>query len=82
MKYSIIHHLLYCGKTKDIDNRFYEHNHKVDLVGKINCICIHVCNSQDEIDEIERLLLDRHNFKFNEVLNNWTTTEEVMIEEP
>ena len=81
-EYSAIHKLLYCGKTKDIENRFCEHGHKSDLKGVTNCICIHTCNSQEEIDNIENVILKSHNFTFNKMLNNWTTKEEVMPEEP
>ena len=71
-KDSATHQLLYCGQTKDLNTRFYKHQEKKDLTGvDFNCICILCCESKQGAINIEEDLLAKHNFKFNEILNNW-----------
>lgn len=80
--YATVHELLYCGKTSEINQRFHRHHKAKDLKGVANSLCIHICETESEIDDIERLLLSTHNFRFNKILNNWLTKEEEVVEEP
>ena len=78
------HQLLYCGRTDDLNKRFEDHHKAKDLEGAdFNCLSILTCENHEETEQIERYLLNEHNFKFNEVLNNWEPAmEEVASEEP
>lgn len=77
----ILHNLLYCGKTTELGERFDNHNHKDDLKGEANTICIHVCSNENEITAIEEHLLKTHNFTYNVLMNQWTVAEETISEE-
>lgn len=61
----------YCGKTKDLRHRFDQHHHRDDLK-EFNPLYIAVayCNSETEITELEKLLLDTFHFEFNEPSTN------------
>ena len=81
-KEDIKHQLPYCGKTKDINQRFYRHHKDKDLIGAdFNCVCILCCDSENEAEQIEKDLLTKHNFKFNEILNNWELHFNEVVEE-
>lgn len=81
-KESAEHQLLYCGKAKDINNRFYDHHKNKDLIdAKFNCVCIYCCKTESEATNIEKDLLGEHNFKFNIVLNNWELHFNEVVEE-
>lgn len=80
--FATFHELLYCGKTSEINQRFEGHHKEEKLKGVANSLCIHTCEKEEEITAIEELLLSTHNFRFNELLNDWSTKEEEVIEEP
>jgi hypothetical protein len=63
--------LIYCGKAKELSNRFYNH-HKKDPITehKPNCICIMKVRTAEERTFIEKDILGNHNFPCNQVLNS------------
>lgn len=78
------HQLLYCGRTDNLKTRFIQHHKEGDLKGaNFNCLSILMCDTHEDTEVIEKDLLLNHNFKFNEILNNWEPTmEEVASEVP
>lgn len=80
--YKATHQLLYCGRTDDLNGRFEKHHKSRDLVkADFNCLTICECNTHQKAEEIEKDLLAEHNFKFNEILNNWEPTMEEVVSE-
>jgi hypothetical protein len=60
----------YIGITEDLSSRFDNH-HKADCFKKngANCISVHLCESEDERQEIEKDLLSNYDCPCNEMLN-------------
>lgn len=77
------HQLLYCGRTDDLKDRFNKHHKENELKhANFNCLSIFLCDTHKETEDVENDLLNEHNFKFNEILNNWEPfMEEVVSEE-
>jgi hypothetical protein len=64
------HTRIYCGKTKDLSERFDDH-HKEECImeNNPNCICIMQENDEKEREAIETYILENKNFLCNEMLN-------------
>lgn len=66
-----LYELLYCGKTKDLRTRFCGHNHQGDLK-KYNPLFIAVsyCENEEEITDLEKKMLSKFRFKYNDPETN------------
>lgn len=66
-----LYELLYCGKTTDLRQRFYNHHHQDDLK-KYNPLFIAVsyCKNEEEITDLEKKMLSKFRFKYNEPETN------------
>jgi hypothetical protein len=62
--------LIYCGKTEDLSNRFYNHHKEDDIVEENpDYICVMRVNTDEERTSIEKDILKGNNFTCNEMLN-------------
>lgn len=64
---SISHSILYVGKTTDLSTRFQGH-HKANELKKENpnCLAIHECSTNEELNQVEANLIDLWGPKLNE----------------
>jgi len=62
--------LIYCGKTENLSNRFYDHHKEDDIIEENpNYICIMRVNTDEERTLIEEDILGGNDFTCNEMLN-------------
>lgn len=68
---SIFHHAIYyCGKTKVVESRFAGHHKADELIEKNpNCISIHKCNTEKEMNDLEIELTELYRPELN-IQNN------------
>ena len=65
------HTLIYCGETKELDERFYSHFHAKDIENSsADRICIHKCKNKDVASSLEKKLLETLKFPVNKKGND------------
>lgn len=64
---AISHDILYVGQTTDLNSRFQGH-HKAEELKKMkpNCLAIHKCDTDEELNYVEAALIDLWNPKLND----------------
>ncbi len=66
-----LHTPLYCGKTKDFNNRFNKHFKAEDLKeAYCDYISVYFCDTQDASTDLEEKILSQIKFPFNTDNNN------------
>lgn len=64
---SISHDILYVGQTTDLNTRFQGHHKATELKKKKpNCLAIHECSTNEELNQVEADLIDLWGPKLNE----------------
>ena len=70
-KQMYFHTLIYCGRSTELDDRFYNHFHKEEIKKKnADRICICFCNTDEETEELEKKVLATFQFPVNEKDND------------
>jgi len=69
----------YCGKTKDLRERFDQHHHKDDLKQHNPLyIAVSCCKDENEITGLEKSILNYFHFEYNDPeLNKGSNTETI-----
>lgn len=69
----------YCGKTKDLRQRFDGHHHKDDLKTLAPLyVAVAYCDNEEEITNLEKLMLDSFSFEFNDPSLNKGTIKDLI----
>lgn len=64
---TISHTIWYVGKTTDLNTRFQGHHKANELIkANPNCLAIHKCVTDNELDQLEVELINRWNPRLNE----------------
>lgn len=62
-----MYRLIYCGKTKRLDRRFYSHFHAKDIQKEnANRISVCKCGNDKSAEKLEKRLLSKLDFPVNE----------------
>lgn len=81
-KYYHDNELLYIGKTNDLWNRYKQHKNDWERYDEINRIMYTVCNTKDDMDMMEKLLIRKYKPVLNKAELSDSTSLTITFEEP